>query len=107
MPTLTLSTHNTLKTELGAKPIPINQSSFTVGRHGHFKTPHYDNSISRLQCAVLQVRKSYYVRDLNSANGTRVNGTDIGKREVVLFDGDEIGMGIHGVSIIFRKGGDS
>ncbi len=72
--------------------VSIDSDSFTIGRHGHYKTPYYLNSISRLHCVIQQGS----LRDLNSFSGTRLNGKDIGKDSKSLHDGDSIQIGGEG-----------
>ena len=65
-----------------------------IGRYGDIKTPSGLTCISRLHFAIFTHSDGYYIRDLNSHCGTKVNGKDIGKASVKLNDGDEIVIGI-------------
>lgn len=80
----------------------INKESFTIGRHGDFKTPYHHTSVSRLHCAIFEDGGSYKIRDLNSFSGTVVNGELIGTKERGLSDGDKISLGNH-VVLVFKE----
>lgn len=89
------------------KSAEIDKPSFTIGRHGDFKTPSQHTSVSRLHCAIsyhpYSVNGSgHMVRDLNSFSGTVVNGEGIGNRERKLLDGDKISLGNH-VVLVFKE----
>jgi len=83
----------------------IDKPSFTIGRHGDFKTPSHHLSVSRLHCAVLMQGElsGHTIRDLNSYSGTVVNGDLIGTKERKLSDGDKISLGNH-VVLVYRRG---
>jgi pSer/pThr/pTyr-binding forkhead associated (FHA) protein len=48
--------------------------------------------ISRMHCALIQVDSDYFIRDLGSLNGVRVNGSRI-SRELRLNDGCQVAIG--------------
>jgi len=73
--------------------VPVDKDTFTIGRHGDFKSAYYPANISRLHCALFRNGDTHSVRDLNSHTGTSVNGTGIGNGERVLQDGDSIQVG--------------
>lgn len=52
-----------------------------------------DPKISRQHCRIEQRGGDFMLSDLNSANGTRLNGEDIGQRMVALNAGDVIRVG--------------
>ena len=52
-----------------------------------------DTAISRKHARIEKRGESHYIKDLNSLNGTLVNGQNIGQQEIELKDGDEIGLG--------------
>jgi len=86
------------------KSVEINKPSFTIGRHGDFKTPSHHLSVSRLHCALLfqGTLSGHTIRDLNSYSGTVVNGELIGTKERKLSDGDKISLGNH-VVLVFKE----
>lgn len=50
------------------------------------------SKISRMHCALIQVDASYFIRDLGSLNGVRVNGTRV-DRECSLTHGARVAIG--------------
>ncbi len=56
-------------------------------------------SVSRKHTRILKKGPTFYVEDLNSTNGTFVNG-EIISRKIVLSDGDEIGIGNY--TVLFK-----
>jgi hypothetical protein len=62
-----------------------------------------DPKISRQHCKIEQRGSEFLLTDLGSANGTRLNGRDIGRQKVALNSGDTIGVG--GSEIRFAAGG--
>jgi CheY-like chemotaxis protein len=60
-----------------------------LGKHGAF-----DKGVSRLHAKIRRVERGFDVQDLDSANGTFINGRSIGKTEIVpLSNGDELRLG--------------
>lgn len=52
----------------------------------------FSTKISRMHCVLVQVDANYFIRDLGSMNGIRVNGTRIAK-EAQLVQGVEVAIG--------------
>jgi transcriptional regulator with GAF, ATPase, and Fis domain len=71
--------------------IPIVEGEVTIGREASNAIAVIDPSVSRKHCAVLARDGKFQVRDLDSRNGTLVNG--LGVQEQWLQHGDEIGTG--------------
>jgi Nif-specific regulatory protein len=69
--------------------LPAND--LTLGRDPGNGLPISDPSVSRKHCLIFSRDQRYGVRDLNSRNGTQVNGESI--RERWLNHGDQIGVG--------------
>lgn len=73
--------------------IPIDRAVVLVGR-----SPECDlvldisTKISRLHCALIQVDKEYYIRDLGSMNGVMVAGKRV-EKESRLVNGQEVTIG--------------
>lgn len=83
---------------IGGRTIPIDQPFLTLGRGIDNDIIVESDDVSR-QHAQIKLRQGRYVlTDLNSANGTRVNGQRI--TEQVLHDGDVIQLA--GVEILFQ-----
>jgi adenylate cyclase len=73
----------------------------TMGRHPNNTLRLVDREVSKEHCSVERVGNSFLLRDLNSSNGTFVNGRKV--RELRLRDGDEIALG--NSRLIFHSGG--
>ncbi|HSZ58972.1 MAG TPA: ATPase, T2SS/T4P/T4SS family [Tepidisphaeraceae bacterium] len=75
---------NVRQLELGNDPL-------TIGRHRDNRLVLGDNLCSRFHCIIAKARKGYIVRDLNSSNGTLVNGSPT--RLAPLMNGDRVTIG--------------
>jgi Nif-specific regulatory protein len=71
--------------------IPLAEGEITIGREASNGVAVIDPSVSRKHCAVRGQEGRFQVRDLDSRNGTLVNGTVV--QEHWLQQGDEIGAG--------------
>jgi transcriptional regulator with GAF, ATPase, and Fis domain len=71
--------------------IPLPEGEITIGREASNGIAVADPSVSRRHCAVLGQDGKFQVRDLDSRNGTLVNGA--GVQEHCLQHGDEIAAG--------------
>ncbi len=71
-----------------------------MGRHPNNTMRLVDREVSKEHCVIERVGNTYLLRDLNSSNGTFVNGRKI--RELRLRDGDEISLG--NSRLIFHSG---
>jgi adenylate cyclase len=69
---------------------PLNDKT-TLGRHPNNTLRLIDREVSKEHCLVERAGQSFIVRDLNSSNGTFVNGRKI--KDIKLRDGDEISLG--------------
>jgi len=78
---------------------PLGQKT-TMGRHPNNTLRLVDREVSKEHCSVERVGNSYLLRDLNSSNGTFVNGRKV--RELRLRDGDELALG--NSRLIFHSG---
>ncbi len=63
----------------------------SMGRHPNNTLRLVDREVSKEHCLIEKVSGHYLLRDLNSSNGTFVNGRKV--REMRLRDGDEIALG--------------
>ena len=80
-----------------------------IGRDNFGKLASDDtlNYVSRQHCRITTEEGKYFIEDLQSANGTKVNGVDIvGKGKQELKDGDRIDLA-DVVSLTFRVSGTS
>jgi len=71
--------------------IPLPEGEVTIGREATNKVAVIDPSVSRKHCALRGEKGKFQVRDLDSRNGTLVNGTVV--KEQWLRHGDEIAAG--------------
>lgn len=72
--------------------IPLNKDLVLVGKLAQAVDGVLDSStVSRIHAKIKRTGGEYYIGDLNSRNGTFVNGYPVnGEKEVLLNDGDEI-----------------
>ena len=73
----------------------------SMGRHPNNTLRLVDREVSKEHCVIEKVGATYLLRDLNSSNGTFVNGRKV--RELRLRDGDEIALG--NSRLVFHDGG--
>ena len=71
--------------------IPLPEGEVTIGREASNKVAVIDPSVSRKHCALRGEKGKFQVRDLDSRNGTLVNGAVV--KEQGLRHGDEIAAG--------------
>jgi serine/threonine-protein kinase len=69
----------------------------TIGRHGSNDVALADDAVSLVHCRVFLENGRFFVKDLGSTNGVRVNGLRVPSCE--LHDGDEITLGTSGIRI--------
>jgi predicted component of type VI protein secretion system len=74
------------------RTIPVRFFPFLIGRGRHCKLRPANATVSKKHCAVLMRGDRMFVRDLNSTNGTFVNGLRI-RGEGELRDGDHLKIG--------------
>ncbi|MEN8907774.1 MAG: DUF6382 domain-containing protein [Clostridiales bacterium] len=74
------------------KDIVINKNKFVVGRmKKQTDFACHNNSVGRLHAEIISKRGEYYVKDLESRNGTYLNGKRIkGKKEYIISNNDRI-----------------
>jgi len=88
----------------GSKPgqtFPLFSISTTVGRDPISDIAINDPEVSRQHARFTQTNDSYQIEDLESTNGTFINGVQIGADPVQLAHGNEIQLG-SGVNLIFE-----
>jgi adenylate cyclase len=72
----------------------------SLGRHPNNTLRLVDREVSKEHCTIEKVGNTYLLRDLNSSNGTFVNGRKV--KELRLRDGDEIALG--NSRLVFHSG---
>lgn len=70
----------------------FDQASVLIGRTAECDVILYEAGVSRKHARIVVEETSFFIEDLGSSNGTRVNGSTIGGRHA-LKDGDSISMG--------------
>lgn len=80
---------------------PLSEKT-SLGRHPNNTLRLVDREVSKEHCVIERVGSTFLLRDLNSSNGTFVNGRKV--RELRLRDGDEIALG--NSRLVFMSGVD-
>ncbi|MDQ3262255.1 MAG: FHA domain-containing protein [Myxococcota bacterium] len=73
------------------KEFVFDQGSVAIGRTSDCDVILYDPGVSRKHARIFKEGEEYFVEDLGSSNGTKVNGSVIKKQK--LTDGDAISLG--------------
>jgi general secretion pathway protein E len=80
-----------VKEASGQRRVPLEEGPMTIGRNFTNLLVLDETQASRFHCVIEKGPEGYSVRDLDSRNGTRVNGTAV--RAAVLYDGDVVSIG--------------
>ena len=80
-----------IQTPDGRKQVPVSDKPMTVGRHPENAVVISDPVSSRRHCVIERVDGGWRVRDLNSSNGTRLNGLVVQTSR--LLPGDIVSIG--------------
>jgi general secretion pathway protein E len=75
----------------GRRQVPVGDKPVTIGRHPENAVVITDPVASRRHCLVERTDKGWRVRDLNSSNGTRLNGLVVEQSR--LLPGDIVSIG--------------
>lgn len=76
----------------GGAPILLDKPIVLIGRHPDCDVVIANSAkVSRRHCCVAQINDAYFVRDLGSMNGVRVNGTRV--TQAVLNPNDQLAIG--------------
>jgi pSer/pThr/pTyr-binding forkhead associated (FHA) protein len=86
--------------------IALKKAKFVIGRAPECSLRAGSDAISRRHCEIRLTRAEVSIRDLNSRNGTYVNGKPIAG-EVVLNSGDEVGVGPLRFQVLVERGFDT
>lgn len=87
------------------KEIPINKERMTIGRKPHNDIQIDNLAISGEHSAIVTILNDSFLEDLNSTNGTLVNGTQVKKH--FLQNGDVIELGKYKLKFINEKPANS
>ena len=71
--------------------VPVGEDPIVIGRAPECDVPLGDSTVSRRHAEIVRDGDAWVVHDLDSSNGTRVNGAGI--KAQVLNDGDELAFG--------------
>ena len=82
--------------------IPLSKPNVTLGRQGGNDVVAPEAGVSRQHAEIVQKEGAFYVRDLDSTNGTFVNKKKI-DNEYLLRDGDRIRLGAGKIVYVFRS----
>ena len=96
---LTLAKLVAVDTDLGAAEFPLQPLSF-IGRTPDNQVRLNKPAVSRRHAQITQTDKGWAIKDLQSENGSYVNGEKIGERP--LADGDRVQIGT--VRLVFKLG---
>ncbi|MBL6748988.1 MAG: FHA domain-containing protein [Nevskia sp.] len=77
--------------EGGTREYPLTKERVSIGRHPDNDISLNDKAVSGKHAVVITILHDSFLEDLNSTNGTLVNGKQIAKHP--LSDGDTIGIG--------------
>ena len=84
------------------RTVPLDGDEISIGRHPTNTIRVRDDRASRKHCTISRAEDGlFYVRDLNSRNGTKVNGVAI--TESALRAGDVLRVGKHDFEVIVRE----
>ncbi len=89
-----------LQTSAGAQPIPVETTTATLGRGLGNDIILEDTRVSRHHAQLRYKARRFWLTDLNSTNGTFVNGARV--NETALRDGDVVSLG--GLELTFKEG---
>ena len=82
----------------------VPESGLRLGRSSSCEISLQDPALSRIHCQIEARDGALWITDLASANGTTVNGTELGAESVRLNPGDEIHAGDSVVSVALPDG---
>ena len=85
------TTYIEVQTVEGKRQVPLGDEPVSIGRHPQNTVVITDPLSSRRHCVIERAKAGWQVRDLNSSNGTRINGSVISQSR--LLPGDIIGIG--------------
>jgi hypothetical protein len=84
------------------KQIALEKERITIGRSKKNDIVSSDSHVSSTHCVLIKEGQGYFIRDLDSSNGTFINGTKIqGKKK--LRNNDTVSLGQKAVAYQFRR----
>src|SRR5947208_1113265 len=88
--------------EAGSRRVPLGLDPLTIGRHSENRVMVTDHMASRFHCIIGRSGEEYWVRDLNSSNGTHLNGKPV--RSSPLEPGDTVSIGSTKIVLVVPNG---
>jgi adenylate cyclase len=76
----------------GGDPIPLVRDVLTIGRRESCDIPMRYPNVSGLHCQLSFDKGYWFIRDLGSTNGVKVNGSKIHQQKKLLHSGDEVSI---------------
>jgi type II secretory ATPase GspE/PulE/Tfp pilus assembly ATPase PilB-like protein len=92
-----------VKTGAGDRQVPLSSEPLTIGRHESNKLVLAEIMASRFHCVIERKDTSYILRDLQSRNGTQLNGQRV--LNAMLKSGDVIAIGATSMTIVVHQSG--
>ena len=83
--------------------VPLNKERVTIGRHADNDIPLNDKAVSGHHAVVITILQDSFLEDLDSTNGTQVNGKQVAKHP--LSHGDVISIGRNQLKYESEAGG--
>ena len=79
---------------LSGKTFPMNREEVSIGREPSNEISFLDSSVSRRHCLIRKEGEVFQIRDLESRNGTFVNGVPLKERTLEHTDQIQIGSSV-------------
>jgi type II secretory ATPase GspE/PulE/Tfp pilus assembly ATPase PilB-like protein len=94
-----------VKTPSGERPVHLSSVPLTIGRHESNRLVIDDTMASRFHCVVERVPDGYIMRDLQSRNGTNLNGQRVMSAQ--LKSGDVLAIGSVSMTVVIHTMSES
>ncbi len=90
-----------VKSGTGERQVPLSSEPLTIGRHESNKLVLAETMASRFHCVIEKRDSGFILRDLQSRNGTQVNGQRV--LNAMLKSGDVISIGSTAMTIVMHQ----
>ncbi|HEY1686318.1 MAG TPA: ATPase, T2SS/T4P/T4SS family [Tepidisphaeraceae bacterium] len=87
-----------VQNEKGSQQVPLGNQPLTIGRHSSNVLVVQDGQASRFHCVIEKCAEGFRVRDLDSRNGTKLNGTPV--KTALVLDGDLLTIGMLAMKMV-------